>query len=73
MCLAVPSKITELDTSGSGRVDHLGTSIRVNFTLLPDVKTGDWVLVHAGFAISRLDDQEARATLEMLREMMKAD
>ncbi len=71
MCLAVPSRIIEVDASGAGQVDYQGTSIRVDFTLIPDAKSGDWVIVHAGFAISRLDEKEARATLKLLREVAR--
>ncbi len=73
MCLAVPSKVVEIDdTFKVGRVDHLGAKIRVNFALLEGVKPGDWVIVHAGFAISKLDEAEAKETLDLLRELSEA-
>jgi hydrogenase expression/formation protein HypC len=45
----------------------------VNFSLLEDIALGDWVIVHAGFAISRLDEGEARETLELLRKIAEAE
>ncbi len=68
MCLGIPAKVIQIDDSGQGKIDYMGTKVRTNFTLLEDVKKGDWVIVHAGFAISKLDEEEARETLELLRE-----
>jgi hydrogenase expression/formation protein HypC len=73
MCLAIPVRVVGLDSSGeTGKVDYLGTKIGANFALIKDVRVGDWVIVHAGFAISRLDEKEARETLDMLREVQGA-
>jgi len=73
MCLAIPVRVIETDPSGeTGKVDYLGTKIGANFALLKDVRVGDWVIIHAGFAISRLDEQEARETLAILREVQDA-
>jgi len=70
MCLGIPSKVIEVDPAfRTGRIDYLGAKIKANFALLDDVKIGDWVIVHAGFAISRLDEADALETLDMLREM----
>jgi hydrogenase expression/formation protein HypC len=69
MCLGIPARIIQIDKSRQGKVDYLGTKVRVNFALLEDVKLGDWVIVHAGFAISRLDEAEAQETLSLLREI----
>jgi hydrogenase expression/formation protein HypC len=71
MCLGIPAKVTHIESSGEGKVDYLGTKVRVNFSLLEDVKLGDWVIVHAGFAISELDEEEAQETLSLLREIAK--
>jgi hydrogenase expression/formation protein HypC len=69
----VPSKVVEVDeTSKIGRIDHLGARIKTNFALLDSVKVGDWVIVHAGFAITKLDEDDARETLELLRELADA-
>ena len=70
MCLGIPSKVVHLDETGkAGKVDHLGTKVQVSFALMEGVRLGDWVIVHAGFAISRLDEKEARETLALLREI----
>ena len=70
MCLGIPSKVIEVDEAfKTGRIDYLGTKIKANFALLDDIKIGDWVIVHAGFAISRLDEADALETLDILREM----
>lgn len=71
MCLAVPGKIVSLEGDGTGKVDYMGTTVLANLTLLPGVKVGDWVIVHAGFAISRLDRKEARRTLKLFQELEK--
>ncbi len=72
MCLAIPAKVARVDESGGGVVDYLGSEVRANFALLPGVKAGDWVILHAGFAISRLTPREARDTLRLFKEMEKA-
>jgi len=73
MCLGIPAKIIEIDpTTGQGRIDYLGTRVKTNFMLLENAKVGDWVIVHAGFAISRLDEDEARETLDLVREYLEA-
>jgi len=70
MCLGIPSKVIEVDEAfKTGRIDYLGTKVKTNFALLDDIKIGDWVIVHAGFAISRLDEADALETLDILREM----
>lgn len=69
MCLGIPARVIQVDGSGLGKVEYLGTKVNVNFSLLDEVRTGDWVIIHAGFAISRLDEAEARETLSLLREL----
>ncbi len=71
MCLAVPGKVVSLEGNGIGKVDYLGTTVLANLSLLHEVKVGDWVIVHAGFAISRLDQKEARRTLKLFKELEK--
>ncbi len=68
MCLGIPAKVVQIDDSQEGKVDYLGTKVKTNFTLLEKVKKGDWVIVHAGFAIAKLNEREAQETLELLRE-----
>jgi hydrogenase expression/formation protein HypC len=72
MCLAIPARVARIDASGGGIVNYLGSEVRANFVLLPGLKTGDWVIVHAGFAISRLTPKEAGETLRLFKEMEKA-
>jgi hydrogenase expression/formation protein HypC len=68
MCLAVPMKVIEKNES-IGKVQAGNVTYDANFTLLPEVKTGDYVLIHAGFAIEKLDVVEAEKTLDLFREM----
>jgi len=69
MCLAVPLKLTRV-AGDVGQVEEGGASREVSLVLVPEAKLGDHVLVHAGFAISVMDEAEARATLELLEELV---
>jgi len=77
MCLAIPGRITEIVDAPNrlARVDVAGVRRTVNVGLLEaehegrGVGTGDWVLIHVGFAISRVDEEEAAATLRLLQGM----
>ncbi len=75
MCLAIPGKILEIvdEDLRLAKVDVAGVRRNVNIGLLDldgeGVGVGDWVLIHVGFAISRVDEQEARATRELLERM----
>ncbi|HEK84945.1 MAG TPA: HypC/HybG/HupF family hydrogenase formation chaperone [Candidatus Aminicenantes bacterium] len=71
MCLAIPGKVISLENNGTGKVNYMGSTVVANFSLLPDLKVGDWVIVHAGFAISKLDQKEAKKTLKLFKEMEK--
>ncbi|MGE4318767.1 MAG: HypC/HybG/HupF family hydrogenase formation chaperone [Deferribacterales bacterium] len=69
MCLGFPGKIIELDEFGA-IVDIGGTKRDVSTMMLPDeVVVGDWVMVHAGMAIAKMDEEEAEKTLQVLREL----
>ena len=68
MCLAVPAKLIA-KTGDEGIVDLRGTRLTVSLALLPDAATNDWLLVHAGFAIQKLDAQEAAETWALLEEV----
>ncbi len=70
MCLAVPGKIIEC-AGDEAVVDLQGNTLRVSRVLTPDARAGDWVLVHAGFAITQLDEAEARQTWDYLREVLE--
>ncbi len=71
MCLAVPMKVVEIE-GAFGKVDAEGVRRKVSFQLLPDVKIGDYVLVHAGFAIEKINEEEAKRTLDLLSELALA-
>ena len=73
MCLAIPGKIKSIDAkTNHAQVDYGdGTARTVNVTLV-EVKIGDYVLVHAGFAIQVLDQKEAEETLALFKEMLRA-
>jgi hydrogenase expression/formation protein HypC len=47
----------------------MGSEVKANFSLVPQARLGDWVIIHAGFAISLLDEEEARETLQLFKEM----
>ncbi len=68
MCLAVPLQIEKIDDS-KATVRLEGYRTDVLLTLVPDAKVSDWVLVHAGFAITILDPDDARKTYDLLKEM----
>jgi len=75
MCLGVPGKIIELFEENGFRmaqVDFNGVIIKTCVETTPNVKKGDYIIVHAGFAINRLDEKEALETLSMLKEIEKA-
>ena len=68
MCLAIPMKITKIDgLTATGEAGGLLQDIRIDF--LEDVKSGDYVMVHAGFAIQKMTEQEALENLELLEEI----
>ncbi len=69
MCLAVPSKIIEINDKVA-KVDVDGVIRETSLMLLDDAKIGDYVIVHAGFAISKVDEQAALQTLEDMRNIL---
>lgn len=71
MCLGVPGRITAVEEGimRMGTVDFDGSSLEVCLAYVPEAETGDFVLVHAGFALARLDEDQAAKTLETLREL----
>ena len=68
MCLAVPAKVVEIN-GPAARVDVAGNLRDANLALVEGVEVGDYVMLHAGFAISRYEPEEAQKTLELLREV----
>ena len=76
MCLAVPGKVVEIWDEGElrmGRVDFSGVTRQACLAYVPEVKIGDYVLVHVGFALSRIDEQAAMETLQALAEIGQLD
>lgn len=73
MCLAIPSKIVSIDRNTCmGVIDTMGVTRDANLMLVDDeVAVGDWVLVHVGLAISRIDEEEAQKTLEMYQDILQ--
>lgn len=67
MCLAVPSKIVEI-REGLGTIDTEGVRRTVSLALVDDVSVGDYVIVHAGYAIQKIDEASAEYTLTVLRK-----
>jgi hydrogenase expression/formation protein HypC len=79
MCLAVPGRILEIYSANGlrmGRIDYAGTENTACLEYTPEADEGDYVIVHAGFALQKLDVEEARLSLETLAELdahMEAD
>jgi hydrogenase expression/formation protein HypC len=72
MCLAIPGKVLEIDASVSplmGKVSFGGIKKEVCLELVPEVKIGNYVIVHVGFALSIMDEEEAQETLKMIEQM----
>jgi len=72
MCLAVPGRIVEIDRQGDvlmAKVDFGGVRKRVCLEHVPDAVVGEWVIVHVGFALSRIDEAEARRVFDLLAEL----
>jgi len=67
MCLAIPSKITEINDN-MGVIDVVGVQREVSLLLVENPQVGDWVIVHAGFAIQIIDEATAQESLRYLRE-----
>ncbi len=72
MCLAVPSKIVEIN-GHTAIVEVDGVSREASLMLLDDMKIGDYVIVHAGFAISKVDEEAAEQTIRDMRAILAAD
>jgi hydrogenase expression/formation protein HypC len=74
VCLGIPAQIVELVDSESGiaKAEISGVRRNVSVALCPEVRVGDWVLVHVGFALSKIDEEQARETLALLEQMGEA-
>lgn len=72
MCLAIPGRVVDITEENGlrmGRVDFGGILKRVCLDYVPEVETGDYTIVHVGFALSKIDEGEALRTLEVFRQM----
>jgi len=72
MCLAIPGKITEIyqkDSLRMAKIDFGGITKETCLAYTPEAKVGDYVLIHVGFAISLMDEEEAQETLKLIREV----
>jgi len=68
MCLAVPMKLVTIE-GNKGLVELSGVKKEISLTLLKDVEIGDYLIIHAGFAIEKLNEKEAKKTLEIWEEI----
>ena len=73
MCLAIPARVEQLQDDGSAIVDLGGVRKAVSLELVDDVTVGDYVIVHVGFALQKLDVEEAERTLALFAEMAALD
>lgn len=76
MCLGVPGKIVDIYEAGGlrmGKVDFGGVTREACLAYVPEAEVGDYTVIHVGFAISRLSEQEARESLDILREMVNLE
>ena len=71
MCLGIPGKIIEIEKNVA-KVDVGGLAREISLDLCPDVSVGEYVLIHTGFAIQKVDEEEAKETLELLRQLAEA-
>jgi hydrogenase expression/formation protein HypC len=70
MCLGIPGKVVEIN-GGTAKVDVGGTRKDASLMLLDEASLGDYVIVHAGFAIEKVDEEEAEKTLKMVDELIE--
>ena len=71
MCLAIPARVIQIE-EGLGLVELGGVVREASFMLLPDAQVGDYVLLHAGYALQKLDEAEAEETIRLLAELAEA-
>lgn len=69
MCLALPARVTELQDDDMAKVELGGVAKSISLALVADIAVGDWVIVHVGYALSRIDEAEAERTLALFAEL----
>jgi len=72
MCLAIPARVIQISEQSLGLVELGGVVREASFMLLPDAQVGDYVLLHAGYALQKVDEAEAEETLRLLAELAEA-
>ncbi|MEJ2066847.1 MAG: HypC/HybG/HupF family hydrogenase formation chaperone [Deltaproteobacteria bacterium] len=72
MCLGIPGQIVSITVNQLAEVDFSGVRREVSLMLCPEAQVGDYVLVHVGFAIQRLEEEEALETLKLFDEFLEA-
>jgi hydrogenase expression/formation protein HypC len=73
MCLSIPSKVVEIDDNNMATVDTMGIKRNVCLDLMADeINIGDYILIHVGFAMNKIDEEEALQSLAVYREMLEA-
>ncbi|HUT86570.1 MAG TPA: HypC/HybG/HupF family hydrogenase formation chaperone [Candidatus Heimdallarchaeota archaeon] len=72
MCLAIPALIKSIDKNQEAEVDMGGITRRISLRLTPEARVGDYVIVHTGYAINLLDQQEAVETLKLFEQLAQA-
>ncbi len=73
MCLAIPARIEELTTPGNAIVNLGGVRKDISLALVDDAAVGDYVIVHVGYALQKLDQEEAERTLQLFAELGQAN
>jgi hydrogenase expression/formation protein HypC len=71
MCLALPAQITQILDNDRAIINLGGITKEISIALLDEVAEGDYVIIHVGFALTRLDEQEAQKTLSLFAQMLK--
>ena len=69
MCLGIPAQLVALGPDGLATAEVSGVRREVSTALVPEARTGDWVLVHVGFAMAKIDEHEAAMTLDQVQKM----
>ena len=69
MCLAIPARIVTIEDGHMASVDIMGVTRKVSLDLVPEAVEGDWLLVHAGFALQVIDEESAKDTLDLLKQI----
>jgi len=73
MCVAIPYQVLEINARGLAQIEIGGARHPISLALVPEVKTGDWVLVNLGSAVVKIDEDEAREIISLYREIAAAE